>query len=411
MKRHAIKMSMYTAVLSVGVCLVAATALAQDWPGFLGAHRDGHSPDQGLRKSWPEAGPPLLWKVDNVGPGWSSMAVVDDRIYATGNADGQQMLICIDGQGNEQWRVSQGPACSHGKYGGARSTPTVDGDRIYLTGGNGRVTCHRRSDGEIVWKADMKTDMGGKVGGWLYAESVLILGDLAIVTPGGEHAFVALDKHTGQPVWRSNVSAKAGYSSCIPITEDGQTVIVNGTQEGLLVVDALSGQLVHKEEFAVNNTANCPTPAYADGYLFWAVGYGKGSICLKVDRSSGNWSFKEVWKNSDLNCHPGNYVVANGRVFGKAKSGFACVNLQTGETEWKTRVRSGQVCWADGMLYVFADSGGEISLVDPTSFGEVRGSFRVDGIGKSWAHPVVIGGRMLLRYDTNLYCFDVRDSG
>ena len=397
------------ACLLLGICLTSPFASAADWPGFLGPNRDGHSPDQGLLKQWPEAGPPLLWKVDNIGPGWSSMAVVDGLVYTTGNADGMQMLICLDIDGNEKWRSEQGPECSHRSYSGARSTPTIDGDRIYLTGGDGLVTCHLVADGQIVWQRHMKSEMGGKVGGWQYAESVLILDNLAVVTPGGENAIVALDKMTGADVWKSDGSATAGYSSCMTITENGDTVIVNGSQSGLLVVDARSGKLLHKHEFAVGNTANVPTPAYVDGLLFWAVGYGKGSLCLKVEHDSGKWSFEEIWRNSDLNCHPGNYVVADGCVFGKGKRGLNCVDLKTGQTQWQERMRAGQVCWGDGMLYVLSDSGGQVSLVDPAARdSKTKGTFAIEGTGRSWAHPVVINGRLLLRYDTHLYCYDVK---
>ena len=172
--------------LLLGLCLTPAATSATDWPGFLGPNRDGHSPDEGLLEQWPEAGPPLLWKVDNIGPGWSSMAVVDGCVYTTGNSGDMQMLICLDLDGKEKWRAEQGPKCSHGGYPGARSTPTIDGDRIYLTGGDGLVTCHALADGRILWKRHMKSEMGGKVGGWKYAESVLILGNLAVVTPGGQ---------------------------------------------------------------------------------------------------------------------------------------------------------------------------------------------------------------------------------
>lgn len=384
-------------------------ATAADWPGFLGPNRDGNSPDTGLLKQWGTDGPPLLWKVDDIGPGWSSMAVVGDRIYTTGNSGDHQMLICLNSSGESEWRVKQGPKCRNKGYSGARSTPTIDGDRVYVTGGNGLVTCHSSKDGKIIWTRDMPGEMGGKVGGWLYAESVLILDKLAIVTPGGANAIVALDKMTGKDVWKSDVSAKAGYSSCVPIEEGGSTIIVNGSQSGLLFVDLKTAKEIYRHEFAVNNTANCPTPAYEDGYLFWSVGYGKGSVCLKVDYSGGKWSFKEAWKSKDMGCHPGNYVVRDGLVFGKGKGGLVCLDMKTGETRWKERMGAGQACWADGMLYVFAASGGKATLAKPTASAcEITGAFKVEGSGASWAHPVVIGGRLYLRYDTNLYCFDVK---
>ena len=398
-----------TAALLGGLCLTAVSINAADWPGFLGPNRDGHSPDKGLLKQWASGGPPLLWKVNNIGPGWSSMAIADGCVYTTGNSGGTQMLICLDLKGKEKWRVKQGPEAPHRKYAGARSTPTIDGERIYLTGGGGLITCHSTAEGKVLWKRDMKSEMGGRVGGWKYSESVLILGKLAIVTPGGSNAIVALDKTSGKDVWKSDASITAGYSSCITITEGASTIIVNGSQSGLLAVDAKTGKLIYRNKFAAPNTANVPTPAYSDGHLFWAVGYGKGGICFKVACASGKWSFKEAWRNRDFNCHPGNYVVADGMVFGKGRGGLTCADLKTGKTKWQERIGAGQVCWGDGMLYVVSDSGGRISLVDPAAKeARTKGTFSVAGSGKSWSHPVVIDGRLFIRYDTNLYCYNVK---
>ena len=395
--------------LMSGLCLAAVSINAADWPGFLGPNRDGHSPDKGLLKKWASDGPPLLWKVGNIGPGWSSMAVADGYVYTTGNSGSSQMLICLDINGKEKWRVAQGPIAPNRSYPGARSTPTVDGKLLYVTGGAGLVTCHRTSDGKVVWKRDMKSDMRGKVGGWKYAESVLILGNLAVVTPGGQNAIVALNKTTGRTVWKSDASGTAGYSSCIPITQGGRTIICNGSQSGLMFVDARTGKLLGRNKFAAPNTANCPTPAYSNGYLFWAVGYGKGSICLKISNSGGRWSFREAWRNRDFNCHPGNYVLAGGMVYGKSRRGLACADLKTGKTRWTQRVRAGQACFADGMLYVQADRGGAISLIDPkASSDRVKGTFSVAGSGSSWSHPIVIDGRLFVRYDKNLYCYNVK---
>lgn len=415
---HDSSTSWFPRVMRVGVfaglvaaSLVTTTASAEGpWPGWLGKNRDGHSPDTGLLKGWPEGGPKLLWKLDNLGSGWSSVAVADDRLYITGTPGDQQILYCFGLDGKEIWQVEQSPRCSHDKYYGARSTPTVDGDRLYVTGGDGLVTCHDAADGQILWKRDLVKELGGKVGGWRYAESVLILDNLAIVTPGGKQAVVALDKTNGKDVWKSPVSATAGYSSCIVLRDPGSTIVVNGSQSGLLAVDAKTGVEVWKHDFAAGNTANVPTPAFADGHLFWAVGYGKGAICFRVSHEDGKWRFAEAWTSKDLNCHPGNYVVVQGRVYGKGKGGLACLDLKTGTTLWTERkIPAGQTSWADGRLYVFADSRGVASLVEPRdSEGKLGGRIQVDGEGASWAYPVVAGGRLYLRYDTNLCCFAVK---
>ena len=395
--------------LSAAALLTTAQTRAADWPCFLGPNHDGCSPDKGLLKQWPQEGPKLLWKNEAVGPGWSSASVVNGCVYTTGNEGESQVLICLDdATGKEKWRAAQGPKSSNG-YSGARATPTVDGDRIYLTGGEGLVTCQSAADGHVIWKTNLQGDLGGKAGGWQYAESVLILGKLAIVTPGGQNPLVALDKMTGAPVWKSDKPAAAGYSSCVPITLGGSTVIVNGSQSGLLVVDAKTGKEIYRNPFADGNVANCPTPAYSDGHIFWAVGYGKGALCLKVSHTAGSWKFEEAWTTRDFECHPGNYVVAQGCVYGKGKGGLICADLKTGAKKWQERTHAGQTCWADGMLYSLSDSGGKISLVAPTAESDrVKGSFQVAGEGNSWAHPVVINGKLYVRYDKNLYCFDLK---
>lgn len=397
------------ALVLVNLLAAAVSAAPTDWPGWLGPNRDGHSPDTGLLKQWPAEGPKLLWKTDVIGPGWSSVAVVNGLTYTTGNDGDNQVLFCFDDAGKLKWKVTQGPRCSHGKYSGARSTPVIDGDRLYVTGGDGLVTCHALADGKIIWQRHLKSDFGGKVGGWLYAESVLILGDLAIVTPGGANGVVALDKATGKEVWKSDYAITAGYVSCLPITEGGSTIIVQGSQSGIFALDAKTGQKIWSNAFAANNTANVPTPAYENGMLFWGVGYGKGCICFRVSQSAGKWTFEEAWTSKDMGCHPGNYVVANGKVYGKGR-GLACLDLKTGKTLWTERgVGAGQVAFADGMLYVFADSGGNASLVEPgDTGGKLAGKIKMPGEGSSWSHPVIINGRLYLRYDTNLHCFDVK---
>src|SRR5215218_8003596 len=180
----------------IALLLTASRALPEaDWPGHMGPRRDGRATGEtGLLREWPKGGPKMLWKYERVGPGWSAVAIAGGSIFVTGNEGDNQMLICVGLDGAEKWRVAQGPRALHRNYPGARSTPTVDGDHVYVTGGGGLVTCHDAADGKIVWTRDMSRDFGGKVGGWRYAESVLILGDLAIVTPGGKNAIVALDK-------------------------------------------------------------------------------------------------------------------------------------------------------------------------------------------------------------------------
>jgi len=388
--------------------LAVSYAADAQWPGWLGPNRDGHSPDTGLLKQWPEGGPKLLWKAESIGSGWSSVAVVDNRVYTTGYSDGKLMLVCLDANGKNVWRAEHGITDNHANYKGARSTPTVDGDRVYFIGNDGLVACHQAGNGQIVWKRDMVADFGGKRGSWYYAESPLVLDNLVIVTPGGESGIVALDKVTGKDVWKSNVPLTAGYSSCIPLRAADSTIVVNGSENGLLAVDAKTGRKVWEHDFSSGNRQNIATPAYEDGFLVW-IPRGGGGICFQVGSEGGKWSFKEISRPA-VGTRPGNYVVAQGRVYGGSGRGLTCADLKSGKPLWSLPdVDAGQCCWADGMVYAFSSKDGTAWLVEPSATGgKVTGLVQVAGRGSSWSHPVVVGGRLYLRYDTNLYCYDVK---
>lgn len=380
-------------------------AAGADWPAFRGVYRDGKSPDTGLLKEWPEGGPPLLWKTDILGEGFSSVSVVGGTVYATGEADDVLTLFAFDEAGTLRWKTPHGPAWTE-SYPGARATPTVDGNRIYLLSGRGLLRCFDAQNGKPVWQRDA-AEFGGSPGGWGYAESVLIYGKLAIFKPGGANCIVALDKETGQNVWASRgFQAGPEYSSCLPVEAGGVSMIVTGTNQGIVAVDARGGAMLWSNPFSAGNTANCPTPAFSDGMVFWANGYGKGGICISLAGGRAT----EAWTTGDMVCHHGGYVIHEGHIYGNNNEGWACLDLKTGRTLWNERlVGKGSVCWADNMLYLFSEDRGRAALATCSPEGvELKGEVQVEGDGPSWAHPVVIGGRLYLRYATNLYCFDVK---
>lgn len=387
----------------------APSASAAQWPGFRGANRDGKSPDTNLLKEWPEDGPRLLWKATDIGKGWSQVAVVDGTVYVTGDVGDKLMLFAFDLDGRLKWKVDNGANCDSGGYAGARATPTIDGSNLYLLSGTGRLSCFDAGTGKLRWSKEAR-EFGGESGSWGYAESVLVSGDWAIFKPGGERCIVALNKRTGEPVWTSH-GFKAGpeYSSCLAITYGGVPQIVTGTNQGIVAVRAGTGDVLWKNEFAAGNTANCPTPAFGDGYVFWANGYGKGGVCLKLDDRGGA---SQAYTTRDMVCHHGGYIIDNGYIYGNDDNTWKCLDLKTGEVKWSERaVGKGSICWADGMLYLFSERNGRAALATCSPAGlEIKGQVKVDGEGPSWAHPTVIGGRLYLRYDQNLYCFDVRAS-
>lgn len=383
--------------------------VASSWPGWRGPWRNGKSPDTGLMKQWAEEGPPLVWKATGIGKGFSSVAVANDTVYITGDDNNRLLLSALDLSGQPKWQIEVDAAWSK-SHPGSRSTPTIDGDRLYLLSGNGLLVCLDAKTGRKRWEVRMQ-EFGGRVPGWGYAESVLILDQMAVVTPGGNSCIVALDKMTGRPLWRTEgVQAQAQYSSCYPFQFANEWLIVNGTRAGLVCVEARTGRLQWTNPFSADNTANCPTPVYEDGYVFWANGYGKGGICLRLEKTSRGVSAEEAWRTRDMVCHHGGYIIHEGFIYGNHSNGWVCLDLKTGEKRWQERgVGKGSLCFADGMLYLFGERNGQVGLATCSPDGmEMKGSFQVEGEGPSWAHPVVIGGRLYIRYDTNLYCYDVR---
>jgi len=381
------------------------TASAAEWPCFRGPNHDGKSPDKGLLKEWPADGPKLLWKIESIGKGFSSPTISGGAIYISGEEGGSLSLFALDMDGKQKWKVDAGGICKN--VPGARSSPTVDGANIYLLAGDGLFGCYDAKGGTRKW-THRATALGGSPGGWGYAESVLIYGKLAIFKPGGQGCIVAFDKNSGQKVWSSKgFSAGPEYGSCLPFTFGNVPMIVTGTREGLVCVNATTGELLWQNPFSARNTANCPTPAYSDGYVFWANGYGKGGICMKL---APGGKAEEAWTTQEMVCHHGGYVIEGGYVYGNHSNGWTCLDLKSGEKKWsESAVGKGSLCWADGMLYLFGENGGRAALATCSPEGlEIKGRVQVAGSGPSWAHPVVIGGRLYLRYDTNLYCYDVR---
>lgn len=395
--------------LGISVSLVSAANDADEWPCWQGPNHDAKSPATGLLKEWPAEGPKLLWQVNDIGKGFSTVSVSAGMIYTTGDVDDKLMLFAFDMNGKPKWKMPVDKSWTRSRP-GSRSTPTVDSGRVYLLSGNGIFACLNAKTGKQNWSKDLRS-FGGRPGGWGYAESVLIYNDLAIVKPGGDNCIMAFNKITGETVWQSK-GFKAGpeYGSCVPVTHGGVPMITTGTREGVVGVSAKTGDLLWKNSWCTNNTANCPDPVYADGFVFWSNGYGKGGICLKLSTSDGKVSAQEAWTTKDMVCHHGGYIVHEGHLYGNHNGGWSCLELKTGRKKWYEKaVGKGSLCFADGMLYLFGENGGKAALATFSPDGmEVKGTVTVKGSGPSWAHPVVIGGRLYLRYADNLYCFDVK---
>ena len=395
-----------TLLFAVAVWGPVATASAAEWPAFRGPNHDGKSTETGLLKQWPAEGPKLLWKATDIGKGYSTVSTDGSTILITGDVDDKFMLFAFDMNGKPQWKKEICPAWT-GDHPGARSTPAIDGGNLYLLSATGLLGCYDLKTGAPKWSRKME-EFGGTPNRWAYAESPLIIGDSVMVKPGGTNFIVAMNKADGTQIWAGKgFTAASEYSSLVPFAFDNTPMLVTGSDAGLACFNAQTGAFLWSNEFSAKNTANCASPAYADGYVFWSNGYGQGGICMKLEPGG---KATPAWTTKDMVCHHGGYIIDKGYIYGDNGKGVSCLDLKTGEVKWKDpAVGKGSLCWAEGMLYLFGEKEGQAALATCSPTGlEIEGKVKVDGEGPSWAYPVVAGGRLYLRYDVNLYCFDVK---
>jgi outer membrane protein assembly factor BamB len=419
--------------LWLGLWLLSSVVVAQfptvsgQWPQFRGPLRDAVSSDTGLLTQWPDDGPPLVWQTRGAGRGYGTVSIVGDRLYTLGDGlsivqDADEYVVCFSkSDGAVIWKTRLGPAWTSGRpdWQSSRSTPTVDGDLLYVLTPHGDLVCLETATGTERWRKIMAKDFGGLKGdSWGYSESVLIDGQRVVCTPGGRTAtMVALDKATGDEIWRSvwENDRGAGHASIVISEVAGTRVYVNTTAGGALGVRAEDGHLLWTYEID-RTTAVIPTPIIRDDLVFFTAGYRRGGALLRqIPGDNGTVSIETVYPlNTDLANKHGGVVLVGDYLYGDTDDqGIPyCAEFMTGRIAWKERGPgrgSAAVAAADGHLYIRWQNG-IIALVKATPEGfQPQGSFQIPGSGDrpSWSHPVIVGGRLYLREGDAILCYDV----
>jgi len=410
----------------LGVVAFTFVSGADDYPQWRGPHRDGISNEKGLLKEWPKDGPKLLWKVTDAGSGYSTPAVVGERLYLCGNEGMEkefvQALAVADGK--RVWSVPLGKV-GHPKqspnFPAARSTPTVDGDVLYALGSDGDLACVEIASGKVRWHKNLQTDFKGKPGEWAYAESPLVDGDVVVCTPGGsEFTLVGLNKRTGAVVWKCATPQgdEAAYSSAIFVDAAGAKQYVQLLQKGLVGVAAGTGELLWRYPRATSKyNANIPTPL-ASGDLIYIASAGTGGGLVKIKPRHDGMDAEEVYFEPKLPTAIGGVIKLGDYLYGTTGQAMLCVDFATGKVKWEERgIGTASLCFVDGRLYLHGENG-QVALVDPSPDGyREKGRFtppdqpaRKDGMEKPWAYPVAANGRLYLRDHGRVWCYDVRGS-
>lgn len=399
------------------ICAMGSAAMAGDWPQWRGPDRSDVSQETGLLKEWPEGGPKRLWLNEDVGLGYSGVAIVGDNLFTMGARDNVEFLICVDvNTGVEKWATQIGKKLDNKWGDGPRGTPTVSGPNVYALGGTGDLICAQIDGGKELWRANM-VELGGKIPGWGYCESVLVDGPRVLCTPGGDKgAIVAFNKESGEILWRTtDLKNGAQYSSIVPAVFHGQAQYVQLFTDDVAGISPEDGRLLWKAPWP-GKTAVIPTPVCHDDHVFVTSGYGVGCTLIKIDADN---KASEVYFNKNMKNHHGGVLLVGDYIYGHSDGvGWLCLNFKTGEIAWNGRGVLGKGCltYADGMIYCIDEGNGEVALAEasPSGWNE-HGRFRLDPqtkrrspSGRIWTHPVVSNGKLFLRDQDLLSCYDIK---
>ena len=430
-----IRLALLATVLAVAACSGAdskkdaelpqkvdapSAAGSHDWPQWQGPERTNLNTETGLLPDWPKDGPPLAWSVKGMGAGYSTPSVAAGRIFLMGNRGDDECVIALrESDGGLLWTKRIGDSGSAGGYDGPRSTPTIDGDVLFALGIEGDLACLAVATGDVVWHAQLKADYGGHAGGWGYSESPLVDGEKLIVSPGGKDAtLVALNKKDGKPIWKSKVPQGDGaeYASAIVAEVGGKRQYIQFMKRGVVSVAADDGAFLWRYNAPANGTANCSTPLFHDGCVFAASGYGRGGGLVRISGEGTSFKADEVYfKKNDMQNHHGGMVRVGEYVYGSNEGRLTCLDWKTGKKMWDSdKPGKGSITYADGRLYYRNEGGpGAVFLIEATPEKYVEHgklSKQPERSNKnSWPHPVIANGKLYLRDQATLLCYDIKE--
>jgi len=399
-------------LLTIGTLAVlyssAASTQTAEWDQWRGPNRDGKSPETGLLRSWPPEGPPLVWHTAEAGIGYSSFSSSGGRLYTLGDRGENGFVIALDAAtGKRLWATANGPNYENSYGSGQRSTPTIDGDRLYALSATGDLACLDTATGKVVWRKDVALEYRSSVPTWGYSESPLVFNDRVIVHAGGPRAsIVALNKLTGATLWSSE-SDGAAYSSGVIARVGEVTQAIYFSDRRTFAVDVRDGRLLWSYDRASNGTANVATPIVSGTRVLVSSGYDTGAGLLELSSSGA----REVYFTRNLQSHYSSPVLVGDYVYGFSDSILTALRFADGSVAWRNRsVGKGSLIYADERLYLYGEDGG-VALAEATfeAYRE-RGRFRLPGNSPpTWApNPIITNGKLILRNQEHVYAYDVR---
>ncbi|MBN2088259.1 PQQ-like beta-propeller repeat protein [candidate division KSB1 bacterium] len=400
-------------ILLTGLILLcfAHQLLAADVFQWRGPQRDGIYPEKNLLQEWPTGGPKLIWKTNILGEGHSSVAIVKDQIFTTGMAsDSTGYVFAFDQKGNLRWKTAYGPEWKT-SYPGARSTPTVVDNRVYIESGKGLVVCLDARNGKIIWTDDLLKKFNAENIKWGMTESLLIDGDRLICTPGGsEVSVVALNRFTGKTEWISPGNGqKAAYCSPILVHHAKIRILVTMLAKSIIGVNAQNGEFLWSFPHEQRNDIHANTPIYQDGLIYCSSTSPGFTVQLKL--SPDGRAIESAWQNTDLQNLMGGAILRDNLIYtsGYRKGGWYVLDWTTGKILHNSAsFKEGVIIYTGDCFYCYGEDG-QFSLVQADSRGyQLKSSFMItEGSGQHWAHPVISNSRLYIRHGNVLLVYDI----
>lgn len=400
------------AIIFFAVLLVSTTSIyAQTPTKWRGPNGNGIYNETGLLKQWPANGPEIIWSYEDLGEGHSSPVFANNSIYISAGIDSAGYLVVLTNDGKLKWTAKYGNEFFE-SYPGARTSPTVVGDLLYIYSGYGVLSCMDANNGAIKWQKDAFNDFDGKNIRWAVTETVLVNGDLVYFTPGGKkNNVVALNRFTGDVVWSSAGKGDlSAYCSPLLVELPARKLLVTMTADHIIGLDAATGKMLWSYPHTNRYQVHANTPIYYEGGLFCFSGYGQGGV--KLNLSTDGSSVEKAWFNEKLDSRIGGMVVVKGYLYGSGDNSreWRCVDWKTGEEKYAAKdIAKGVVIYADGMLICYSERG-ELALVDATpSAFEMVSKTKVElGSAQHWAHPVINNGRLFVRHGNALIAYKIK---
>ena len=395
-----------TCVLLTAPCVLGADG---DWPQWRGPRQDGISLETGLLASWPEDGPPELWRTP-LGAGYSAVSVVDGRAYTMYGTETEELVVCIDvTDGSTVWKTHSAESFENEYGNGPRATPTIDDGRVYTHGATGSLLCLDANTGDKIWGFNTLERFGAKPLEFGMSASPVVIGDMLVIVVGAEDgkSLVALNKASGEVLWAS-LSDLGGYSTPIHIEVDGTKQIVVLTGKFVVGVAADDGHELWRHPWETTLDANVATPIYHDGRLFISTGYGTGCALFELSANNGVAEAKELWDSKSMKNYFSTSVLHNGHLYGFNNTMLTCMEFETGDVTWRARgFNKGSVLLVDGKLIILGERGTlALAEISPKEYKEISRVEIFDG--KTWTVPTVAGGKLFLRNEEELVCLNLK---